>query len=273
MSARRARVFDTFPFFNELDMLELRLEVLDGVVDRFVLVESTVTYSGLPKPLWYADHRSRFARWNDRIEHVVVGDTPDTGAWRWGREHHQRDAIARGLSGARCDDVVYVSDVDEIPDPEAIAARRRGAYHQGYYLYYLNTRHLSETWLGTIGLYAFQLAAVGAQAARYRRGGFERVERGGWHFTYAMSPDRIRTKLHAFSHDEYDTPEVAAAVETRRDGLADLFGRHADGLAVLDVETDYFPEHLKRNLGRYRHLVHPPPIGSPAAALGPAPAV
>ena len=59
------RVFDAFPFFNELEMLEIRLNVLDDVVDRFVLVESTLTFSGRPKPLWYADHRARFARCTD----------------------------------------------------------------------------------------------------------------------------------------------------------------------------------------------------------------
>ncbi len=272
-AARRARVFDAVPFFNELEMLEFRLNVLDEVVDRFVLVESTVTYSGLPKPLWYADHRSRFDRWNDRIEHVVVDDTPDTGAWRWGRERHQRDAIARGLRDARCDDVVYVSDVDEIPVPEAVAARVRGGFHQEYFLYYLNTRHMNEDWIGTVGLYAFQLAARGAQDVRDRRGAYERVERGGWHFTYAMSPDRIRTKLHAFSHAEFDTPEIAAAVESRRERLVDLFGVHAGTLSVLDVETGDFPDYLKRHRARYADLLHPPPIGSAPGALGASPGV
>lgn len=267
-TTRRTRVFDAFLFFNELEMLELRLRVLDAVVDRFVLVESTVTYSGLPKPLWYADHRSRFDPWNDRIEHVIVDDTPDTGAFRWGREHHQRDAIARGLREARCDDIVYVSDVDEVPDPEALASRVRGGYHQEFFLYYLNTRHLCEDWIGTVGLHAFQLAALGAQAVRDRRHGYQRVERGGWHFSYAMTPERIRAKLHAFSHAEFDTPEIAAAVESRREALIDLFGVHAGTLEVLDVETGYFPDELKHHRERYAELLHPPPIGSKSPELG-----
>lgn len=272
-SPRRPRVFDTFPFFNELEMLELRLNVLDDVVDRFVLVESTVTYSGSPKPMWYADHRSRFDRWRDRIEHVIVDDTPDTGAWRWGREHHQRDAIARGLASARCDDIVLVSDVDEIPDPEAVAQQRRGGYHQEFFLYYLNARHMNEDWIGSVGLYAFQLAARGAQAVRDRRHGYERIERGGWHFSYAMSPDRIRTKLHAFSHAEYDTPEIAAAVESRRERLVDLFAVHAGNLSVLDVDTDYFPDYLRQNRERYGDLLRTPLVGLPERSLGEVPGV
>ena len=166
---RAARVVDAFLFSNELDLLELRLSVLDPVVDRFVLVESTVAFSGLEKPLAYADNRERVAPWRDQITHVVVRDTPTPGVWRWGRERFQRDQVLRGLGDCRCDDVVLISDVDEIPDPEAVGRRLRGGYHQEYMLYYLNCRHMSEYWVGTAALYHFELAAIGPQAARDRR--------------------------------------------------------------------------------------------------------
>lgn len=257
MATRRGRVFDTFPFFNELDMLELRLSILDPVVDRFVLVESTVTYSGLAKPLYFADNKARYARWQDRIEHVVVDDTPDTGTWRWGREYHQRDQIMRGLAACRCDDLVLLSDVDEIPDPEAVAARTRGGYHQEYMLYYLNCRHMNEDFIGTTALYYFQFAAMGPQATRHRRWDFPRIERGGWHFAYAMPAARIRAKLKAFSHAEFDTPEIAADIDGHRERLTDLFGVHAGTLTVQDIERDYFPQWLKANWRRYPDLIRP----------------
>jgi len=262
------RVFDAFPFFNELEMLEIRLNVLDAVVDRFVLVESTLTFSGRPKPLWYADHRARFARWADRIEHVIVDDAPDTGNDFWARERHQRDRVALGLAGCRCDDVVLLSDVDEIPDPAIVAARRRGAYRQHYAMYYLNTVQPRERWIGTVALYAFQLAAHGAENVRLRRGSFEIVEDGGWHFAYAMPPDRIREKLRAFSHAEHDTPENAAAVESRRDTLADLFGAHPGPLVVQDIESDAYPAYLRENWRRHASLVRQPFGGPSAAAVG-----
>jgi beta-1,4-mannosyl-glycoprotein beta-1,4-N-acetylglucosaminyltransferase len=254
MASARSRIFDAFLFFNELEMLELRLNILDPVVDRFVLVESTVTFSGRPKPLYYAEHQVRFAPWRDKIIHVVVDDTPDTGAWRWGREYFQRDQIMRGLLQCRCDDIVLLSDCDEIPDPAAVRARARGGYHQEYMLYYLNCRHMSEDMIGTAALYYFQFAAFGPQATRHRRWGFPRIERGGWHFAYAMSPERIRAKLRAFSHDEFDTPEVAAAIEGRRERLEDIFAVHAGTLTVQDIENDYFPDYLKANWRRYAEL-------------------
>ncbi|MEO8484901.1 MAG: hypothetical protein ABI585_01050 [Betaproteobacteria bacterium] len=267
-ATRRGRVFDAFPFFNELDMLEIRLNVLDEVVDRFVLVESTVTYSGLPKPLYFADHRDRFARWANRIEHVIVNDTPDTGDWRWGRERHQRDQVVRGLASCRCDDVVLLSDVDEIPEPSLVAARRRGAYRQHYSMYYLNALQRREDWIGTVALFAFQLAVHGPENVRLRRRGFERVERGGWHFSYAMPPDRIRQKLRAFSHAEFDTPEIAAKVEERRDRLQDLFAHHAEALSVQDIERDDFPAFLKASWRHYADLVRQPFGGPRPAELG-----
>jgi beta-1,4-mannosyl-glycoprotein beta-1,4-N-acetylglucosaminyltransferase len=267
MDTKRGRVFDTFPFFNELEMLELRFEILDPVVDRFVLVESTVTYSGLPKPLYYAENRQRFAHWEHKIVHVVVDDTPDTGEWRWGREFHQRNQIVRGLVDCRCDDIVMLSDVDEIPDPAAVAARLRGGYHQEYMLYYLNCLHMNENMIGTTTLYHFQFAVHEPQAIRHRRWAYPRIERGGWHFAYAMSPDRIRTKLHAFSHNEFDTPEMAAGIERRRARLEDIFGWHAGTLTVLDVESGYFPEYLKANWRRYPELLHPIVADPPTLGL------
>lgn len=268
VASRRARVVDAFPFFNELEMLEIRLNVLDEIVDRFVLVESTVTYSGQPKPLWYADHRSRYARWADRIEHVVVDDTPDTGDWRWGRERHQRDQVVRGLASCRADDFVMLSDVDEIPNPALVEARRHGAYVQRYYMYYLNALQTDERWVGTVALHPFQLAAHGAENVRLRRATFELVEDGGWHFAYAMSPDRIREKLKAFSHTEHDTPQNASAVEDRRDRLQDLFLAHPRAMVVQDLERDDFPDYLKTNWRRYDAIVRRPFGGSAPPDVG-----
>jgi len=105
--------------FNELDLLDIWLRELEQVVDRFVLVEAPVTFSGRPKPLYFADQIGRFARWRDRITHVVVDDMP-TGPDPWRRAQHQRNAILRGLNGAAPDDGVIVSDCDEIPSADAV---------------------------------------------------------------------------------------------------------------------------------------------------------
>ena len=114
------RVFDCFPFFNELDILEIRLAELDPLVDHFVIVEATRTHTGKPKPLYFADNRKRYDRYADKIIHVVVDDLPSGPSDHWGREIFQRQAIVRGLGDARPDDRIISSDCDEIPKPDVL---------------------------------------------------------------------------------------------------------------------------------------------------------
>jgi beta-1,4-mannosyl-glycoprotein beta-1,4-N-acetylglucosaminyltransferase len=65
-------IVDCFIFYNELDILKKRLRYLDSVVDKFVLVESTATFRGIPKELYYQNNKDIFKEWNDKIVHVVV---------------------------------------------------------------------------------------------------------------------------------------------------------------------------------------------------------
>ena len=119
--------YDCFSFFNELDLLEIRLNTLDKIVDKFILAESLFTHTGRPKPLYYAENKERFARFNDRIVHVVVDDfpnMPDNMPIRekaWIRENWQRNAIVRGLpKDIKDDDILLISDLDEIPHPDYV---------------------------------------------------------------------------------------------------------------------------------------------------------
>src|SRR3989344_1716902 len=84
-----AKIYDCFTFFNELDLLDLKLHELADHVDKFVIVESTVTFQGNPKPLYFQENKQRFAPFLDKIIHVVVSDTPTEGS-AWDREHYQR---------------------------------------------------------------------------------------------------------------------------------------------------------------------------------------
>jgi beta-1,4-mannosyl-glycoprotein beta-1,4-N-acetylglucosaminyltransferase len=143
------RVFDCFPFFNELDVLDIRLSELDGLVDHFVIVEATRTHTGKPKPLYYAENRTRFDRYAHKIIHVVVDDFPYEASDHWGREIFQRQAIVRGLAEARPDDLIITSDCDEIPKPAALRralgfrgmSRRIVVFWCDNYFYRLNLRN------------------------------------------------------------------------------------------------------------------------------------
>ena len=240
---------DAFLFNNELDLLELRFNALDPVMDRFVVVESTVTFAGKPKPLSFRDNAGRFSQWKNKITHVIVSDTPDSGADRWAREFHQRNAIMRGMSGLKSNDLIFLSDVDEIPDSDAVRTNRHGGYHQVYSMYYANAIRMEENWVGTLALYLFQFKQLGMQGARNDRYKFHRVDPGGWHFAYLMTEEEIHEKLKAFAHSEWDKEEIHVKMGHRMAWLEDLFGAHKTPLKHVDISTGYFPEYLKQNCG------------------------
>ena len=180
-------IYDGFIFFNELDLLEIRLRELDTVVDRFVLVEAPVTFSGRPKPLHYADHIDQFAPWRDRITHVVVDDMP-AGPDPWRRECHQRNAIVRGLGAAAPDDGVIISDCDEIPSADAVR-RWPGdgrMFDQMFSYYWINC--VGGGWTGSRIVPMRELQRAGGPHA-VRHTVFPGLPHGGWHFSYAGDPD------------------------------------------------------------------------------------
>src|SRR4030081_189074 len=130
-------IVDCFTFFNELDLLEIRLKELGEVVDRFVLVESTRTFQGKPKPLFFRDNASRFGQFQPKIEHLIV-DMPETED-PWAREGFQRDSIKRAGASLPPTAMVFVSDADEIFRSEAMriaAANSQFAFLEMDLFYY-----------------------------------------------------------------------------------------------------------------------------------------
>ncbi|ACJ01358.1 N-acetylglucosaminyltransferase [Rhodospirillum centenum] len=236
------RLIDCFIFFNELDVLEIRLRELAGVVDRFVLVEATHSFRGHPKDLVFAANRARFAPYLDRITHVVVDDMPcDPDPWV--NERFQRNAIARGLHGAAPDDIVVVSDVDEIPRASVMAELRGTPFKAAglrMRLYYvrLNYQNLVGSASHAVWSVAQPFARFrSAQAARDLRPALDAADGAlppghlvlpdaGWHFSYLGDKERILNKVRNFSHAEIDT---AALEALDIDGLmrsgTDLLGR------------------------------------------------
>ena len=125
--AHAPKVFDCFPFFNEFEVLKIRLDELSDVVDYFVLIESVETQRGRTKSLYFEENKHFFSRYLDRIIHVALREMPvKKGVGRWWREHYQRNCIARALEG-KCssEDIVLVSDLDEIPRKNTMPTIRK----------------------------------------------------------------------------------------------------------------------------------------------------
>lgn len=279
MSQQR-KIFDCFVFYLELDILELRLNILDPYVDHFVLVESTMTYMGQPKPLYYEENKERFAKWQDKIIHVVVDDMPEVVDSPWDREALQRSAFGRGLTEAQPDDLIIVSDVDEIIKPDALTDALKGAagkitYFEGvYYHFHLNWRlvgrkdlktsrmiefkHFRDGWLTrkTKGCRTYSLPAsleylVWLPYAGWRHKAFLRrqIYRDGcWHFSFMMSPEEIRQKLAAYSHTHRNTPEYVGEgkIEERINKQRSMFANEIEVAPLSEM-----PQFVQQNLDKW----------------------
>lgn len=212
------RIYDCFTFFNELDLLEIRLTELDSVVDVFVLVESDLTFQGGQKPLYFAQNRDRFARWLPKIRHVVVDDNPETED-PWVRERHQRESLRRGFTDARPDDFVLISDLDEIPSRDGLsrAINEGGLRFIETRLFYHSLNLMTatgRTWTATFIAPRSEIDAIPSfteqRFVRCSDGGRTRervIPNAGWHFSSVGGVQAIQTKLSAFSET---SPDVLA---------------------------------------------------------------
>lgn len=247
---RSRRVWDAFPFCDELDLLEARLTELDSAVYRHVLVEAPLTFQGTPKPLHYLENRDRFAPWKDKIIHVVADLDPAAGDWD--RDHASREAVWQGLGDLRPDDIFMLSDVDEIPRAEVCQALPGHVLNLRSHMVAVNLLD-PGWWAGPVAVHG--RPPCGMQALRDRRqlgvGEPLRDHRGwpligGWHFTWMGGPDAMRRKAHSFAH-----PEQAAFVDANAERIYAERLDPAGGpgrLLVTEIDESW-PQYMRERQG------------------------
>ena len=283
-------IYDCFTFFNELDLLEIRLNTLAPVVDKFVIAEATRTHSGKPKELFFEKNRGRFAAFADKIIYIVVDDlltedevARDSFNLPWVNENRQRNALARGLTEAKDDDVVLVSDVDEIPRPESMgkitcllsSGARCVRCEMAFFNFYLNFRNYSYAkWL--LGTMAIRFAELKddslftsikpdryTQASENKGNTLHKVrflsadralENAGWHFSYLGGVDAIQRKLAAFAHSEFASVP-REILERRLQNGDDLFGRA--GKSFAEPIDESFPAYVAAHKDALSKYVFP----------------
>jgi beta-1,4-mannosyl-glycoprotein beta-1,4-N-acetylglucosaminyltransferase len=244
------RVFDCFTFHDEFELLRGRVALLDGVVDCFVIAEATTTFTGRQRDL--ALHGELLAELGPKVHVVVVSDAPDGDAW--GREHHQRRSLAVGLreAGAACGDVVIISDVDEMPNPEVLEDLRCTppsepvALSMRWFNYCMNLEVATRWSSARATRFAPDLDLQGVRA----QDGLRQLGDAGWHLSYLGGSERARQKLADFSHQElagiYDsTVHLERCVRHH----VDLLGRYRLHVSprtdVPDQVRRQFAEHMQ----------------------------
>lgn len=249
-------VYDCFPFFNEVDLLALRLEELSPLVDKFVIVESDTTFRGNPKPLNFLENHARFEQWQNKISyHVLKGEdmgtlSPDPQIQPWNREYAQRNAILPALeaNGAKPGDTIVLSDLDEIPRRDSLRLAIPLASDEivdmslNIYCYGINIRAEGNH---TIKVFNYKFMTTPQQirtkppvACYYD---------AGWEFSSMGTPEEISYKLQNFAHWEIDIPEITdpEAIRARLESRTDLLG---GGKQFTQVEIDdTWPEAVKND--------------------------
>jgi len=250
-------IIDCFPFFNEFDLLEIRLNELADVVDMFVLTEATLTHRGNGKPLYFDENKDRFSEFN--IEHVVVDDyTGVDTSYSWDIERYQRKCGVDFVKnmGLTSEDVVLISDCDEIFRAEKVKefAMTTGWHCAGAFMlmfyYYMNCLQVNEAWWAPRWIKGDCLGDWEPRGGDYA-GAFIDT---GWHFSYLGD---IKEKLASFAHSEYDKPpyNTTEYIELKKSRCENLFDDDSQFAIVRDLS--YLPNYVLENMDRFSGHIRP----------------
>lgn len=255
-------VIDGFTFFNELDVLEIRLNELSPYVDCFVLVEATKTHSNQPKPLYFDENKERFAQFLPKIKHIIVDDLPDDPD-PWVRESFQRKMIIdRGFVGFPDLAIGMISDADEIPSGELVSNIQRSLVEAGqaitvmqlFCYFYANTLLVGDGqaahWAGT------RIAQIHSWKGLTGREGCGAYLYGGWHMSYLGGPKAVEYKLQSYAHHQDEdhktfTPEYIVD----RMSVGRTLREHAEQLATVKLGPLGWPKYLRDNQVKFAHLI------------------
>ena len=292
------KIFDCFMYFDEDVLLDLRLNYLNSYVDKFVIVESNYTHSGKKRNLNF--DIDNFKKFKNKIIYLVFDQEP-SGIANFNnkdhiditnskyflnaakRENSQRNYILEGLKDAEPDDMILISDLDEIPNLEQNNLNeinnRLIFFKQKLFYYKFNLMLESFEWFGTKACrkklllspqwlrnikdknYPFWRLDTIFSRTKYQDIYF--VENGGWHFSYLKTAKNIEKKLTSYLHHrEYDLKPIG------EDGIQKMINNKKpvynlkvdskknkfDGGEELKISsTDELPNYIKNNLDKYKN--------------------
>ena len=270
-------IYDCFTFFNELDLLELRLNILNNIVDKFVIVEGTKTFTGQEKTLNFKQNQERFKKFKDKIIYVEHNEYPSCKT-PWIYESLQRNAIAQGLIHCNDEDIILISDIDEIIAPEAIKKaiktidkgtpiKKFVQYNMSYCLNiinckeplwfhpeictYKNFKNCLDNADFNYNTYCPEEVNQGTTANKIRLyEACDLIENGGWHFSFLGSAEKILYKFKNYSHQELK-PHLDSIMQNIAAVLEDI-----NTLNTFDmyraIDYNILPIYVQNNIEKYK---------------------
>lgn len=268
-------IYDTFMFFNEIDLLELRLDYLSPVVDKFVIVEANETHAGKKKDyILEPALKKRLKQYADKIEYIKMS-FPVWMKDSMARDRFQRACLTQGIKSIDKDSLIFVSDLDEIPMKEIVSHLTTADLYkdticvciQDIFYFYINRLDPSRKWAGTAvvrnGLlreYGYSLDDIRCivRGIPYKEKQFTQqvltFSPGGWHFSWLGGAEKVKYKLQNGAHIEEDTPDrtidkISAAINNKDDLL-----RAGIKHTTVEINRKTFPALINDNIDKYRAL-------------------
>ena len=263
-------IYDCFSYLDEDLLLELRLNMLNDYVNFFVIVEGNKTWQNNSKEFRF--NIEKFPDFRSKIKYIKVEDLPD-GNDPYRRENHQRNCILRGLDDANPEDIIMISDLDEIPNPNEVKKfqkkMRYAAFSQKNFNYKFNLLSKNNPdWIGTrICLNKYLKSPQWLRELKFKKRPFWRldklrlsniIENGGWHFCNLKKPEELLYKYNNLC--ETDDPinfkekidkkylninEISIRVKQK----LDIIGRNDEFYKVQIDET--YPKYFRNNINKY----------------------
>lgn len=211
-----SKLIDCFTFYNELEILELRLKETYDVVDKFILVEADRTFKGDNKKFIFEENKGMFSEWLDKIIHIKINFPNFEDSNPWNYEKYQRNSFLTPLFYLNLldSDKVIISDVDEIPDASTIAYIKNyplnGIFKLEMDQYFGSFRNKMSNPAKWYHPKIMNWGHLKTQTPDNCRSNFncQWWERGGWHLSYFGGPDKIIQKIESFSHQEYNNSKI-----------------------------------------------------------------
>ncbi len=294
------KIFDCFMYFDEEIVLELRLNVLDKYVDYFVIVESIFTHKGEKRELRF--NHKKFEKFKDKIIYLVYDESPKktekifqndnrgeksrkyilNAAYR---ENGQRNFISKGLQNAQENDLILISDVDEIPNLEYLdfykIKKKIILFKQEMFYYKFNLKLPNLSWTGTKGCkkkylkspqwlrnikdrkYAFYRIDTFFSKTKYTNIQF--INEGGWHFSNIKTAAEIEYKLKSYLHHrEFDENPISKneidKIIKNKQAIYDLkvdkrVNKIGDGSKLEKYPMEKLPRFLQDNIKNYQEWI------------------
>ena len=270
------KIFDCFMYFDEDLLLEIRSETLFDYVDEFIIVEANLDHAGNKRKPQF--NINKFLKYKEKIKYLLIEDLPAHNNFykkhwgpSWRRENLQRNALSKGYENSDPEDLIMISDLDEIPNPEKIKdfsnSYKYGCFVQKNFLYKINLLNIDEPkWYGTrickkkylkSPQWLREIKIVKRPFYKFYKPKFDIfIENGGWHFSSMKTPENLFKKLGSFAEQQYNNEKFKnmSLIKDKLKNKEDLFGRDYK-YETIRIDNSY-PSFIFKNQNKLKEFIY-----------------